>query len=476
MNKVELLEKVIKAISTFDFPKIKEEQEVKEIFKNEFLKVYERHDIIKNMENKNQIVSLIVDLISQKKVYSEEEGFKKEIADSIIKNINDFMRTFDGNLLTAYLNHNEILKVYNAIFKGKILNDNDELIIKWSDVSKLYSSSGEETDLKNQVNTDIIKNIKLDLQNLSMDSENINSIVYGNKQIVNQFVRNFYAKINEGVKAVIMRLCLSKYMDSTNQEEQNRFAFNLENKKDIKEVIKLFNHKKNDFSNLVEIMYEKKKKDLLIEFFPKYLDNCLQDKYFSLADLSEILESETSAKYLKFILSEEESKNKLIYAINNCDYFYSNVNETMREAISVMWMKEIKAQTLKDLRLSENGLVVEPNVLKTIYLDNKKLGKISQRIDTHAIFTLIGFEHPLVEILANRKYIVISFKHECSNLVNDNKVGDIILGLANEYGNGKINMHDVYSKLSIEIDALFLQAKLDSIDTVDKPVYKRPKV
>lgn len=68
MNKVELLEKVIKAISTFDFPKIKEEQEVKEIFKNEFLKVYERHDIIKNMENKNQIVSLIVDLISQKNV------------------------------------------------------------------------------------------------------------------------------------------------------------------------------------------------------------------------------------------------------------------------------------------------------------------------------------------------------------------------------------------------------------------------
>ncbi len=50
MNKVELLEKVIKAISTFDFPKIKEEQEVKEIFKNEFLKVYERHDIIKNIE------------------------------------------------------------------------------------------------------------------------------------------------------------------------------------------------------------------------------------------------------------------------------------------------------------------------------------------------------------------------------------------------------------------------------------------
>ncbi len=68
MNKVELLEKVIKAISTFDFPKIKEEQEVKEIFKNEFLKVYERHDIIKNMENKNKIVSLIVDLISQKNV------------------------------------------------------------------------------------------------------------------------------------------------------------------------------------------------------------------------------------------------------------------------------------------------------------------------------------------------------------------------------------------------------------------------
>ena len=55
-------------------------------------------------------------------------------------------------------------------------------------------------------------------------------------------------------------------------------------------------------------------------------------------------------------------------------------------------------------------------------------------------------------------------------------MGDIVLGLANEYGNGKINMHDVYSKLSIEIDALFLQAKLDSIDTVDKPVYKRPKV
>lgn len=103
------------------FPIIKAEPHIINIFNEEFANVYKMHEIIQSQNDKIEVGNFILDIMLTD---------KDEVSEKNIEKITSFLYGYDGSVFFEDMSTEDILKIYNKIFKDKILNENSELIIR----------------------------------------------------------------------------------------------------------------------------------------------------------------------------------------------------------------------------------------------------------------------------------------------------------------------------------------------------------
>jgi hypothetical protein len=449
-NKEAALEIINKNISKIQFPKIKADDNIVQIFNEEFYNVYEMHEIIKSQNDKLEVVNFILDII-----FSDTE----EVSSEIIDNITSFLYGYDGSVFLPYMNTENILKIYNKIFDNKILNENNELIIRWSDIEYLYSTNDEQTKQKNKVNTIIIDNLKNRISKINNDRNAVDDIIYGNKQVINKFVRNFYSKINESVKSVIMMLAIIKYCDSKNEIEKKNFNLNFENQKNINTILKLFKKRKNEFQKLMEDLYERDNTEAIAVFLPKLISNLLSQGE-SLADLQD---NEVFTKFTLKILNSDKY-NYFKRALSFSDFFQYHQLKEIKNTMEKTKLGLEKNNLLNSIKEGKEDILEGNNVKKIILLNLEKIKQLSKKELHDGGLDLHEFNSNDMSIAYSKKEMVIMLNHEDSHLINEHDVANIIVKTALYYNEKQRPPREVFDYLQKEINALFLYSKLNKKD------------
>lgn len=460
-NKKQALDEIKKNINRLNYPKMKETEEISNIFYEEFSKISQIPEIIKNQEKKIELINFILDIYFKK---------HEEIERGVIENITSFLRGYDGEVIFNNFDTTELLIIYNKIFDNKILNQENELNLKWKDIDYLFSQNDEDTEKKNKVNTLILENVKNKISLINKDEDMVNQFVYGNKQIVNHFVRNFYAKINEQVKGTIMLLAIIKYCESNSEKEKKLFDLNFEYTKNIEIINKLFKKRNNNYTILMKEISKKNNLPALAAFMPKFINNLLAEGY-SIPDLNE---HKDFSKYASQILSGKDSYNLFVNAINSCSFFYHSQSKDINHLFSQMKIQKERDDLLNELKDYKKTMIVEKRVKEIIMLDLEMINTISKK-ETYRELDLREFKHNDVGIAYTKKDLVVMLYHENAHLVKPIDIEEIFIKTADYYFHNAKSNSDIYDYLSREINALFLNVKLENKENKND-IHRKAKI